>query len=108
MSEKSKRVRRTFTEEFKQDAVDLVVKQGYSFKAAAEAVNVGPRSLREWHEKLAPKPAPCDEDASTEELQEEIKRLRKQLKVAEMEREILKKVAPGEVRERGMCHDMMT
>ena len=33
MSEKSKRVRRTFTDEFKQDAVDLVVKQGYSFKA---------------------------------------------------------------------------
>ena len=30
MSEKSKRVRRTFTDEFKQDAVDLVVKQGYS------------------------------------------------------------------------------
>ena len=47
MSEKSKRVRRTFTDEFKQDAVDLVVKQGYSFKAAAEAVNVAPRSLGE-------------------------------------------------------------
>ena len=46
MSKKLKRARRTFTSEFKQDAVDLVVKQGYSFKAAAEAVNVSSRSLR--------------------------------------------------------------
>jgi transposase-like protein len=31
MSEKSKRARRSFSAEFKQDAVDLVAKQGYSF-----------------------------------------------------------------------------
>ncbi len=54
MSEKPKRVRRSFNEEFKRDAVNLIVKQGYSFKAAAEAVNVSTRSLREWHEKYAP------------------------------------------------------
>ncbi|PHQ37006.1 transposase [Rhodopirellula bahusiensis] len=91
MSKKSKRSRRVFTVEFKQSAVDLVVKQGYSFKAAAEAVNVSPRSLREWHEKLAPEPEPCGEEASVSELQAEIKRLRKQLQTAELEREILKK-----------------
>ncbi len=34
MSKKSKRPRRSFSDEFKQDAVDLVVKQNYSFKAA--------------------------------------------------------------------------
>ena len=34
MLKKSKRARRSFSAEFKQDAVDLVVKQGYSFKAA--------------------------------------------------------------------------
>jgi len=91
MSKQSKRARRTFTSEFKQDAVDLVVKQGYSFKAAAEAVNVSSRSLREWHEKLAPVPEPCGPDAAVEDLQAEIKRLRKQLRRAELEREILKK-----------------
>lgn len=91
MSKKSKRVRRTFTDEFKQDAVDLVVKQGYSFKAAADAVNVSSRSLREWHEKLAPQPEPCGDEASVQELQAEIKRLRKQLQTAELERSILKK-----------------
>ena len=102
MSEKSNPSPRKFTSEFKQDAVNLVVHQGYSFGAAAKAVNVSSRSLREWYDKLAHKPQPCDENASTEELQAEIKRLRKQLKTAEMEREILKKVASGKVRGRGI------
>ena len=56
MSEQSQRVRRSFNEEFKRDAVNLVVKQNYSFKAAAGAVNVSLRSLQEWHEKYAPEP----------------------------------------------------
>lgn len=91
MSKKSKRARRVFSDEFKRDAVDLVVKQGYSFRAAADAVNVSSRSLREWHEKWAPQPEPCGDEASVQELQSEIKRLRKQLQKTELEREILKK-----------------
>ena len=58
MPEKAKRKRRSFSSEFKQDAIDLIVKQGYSFKAAAEAVGVEVRTLRDWHEKLAPPPKP--------------------------------------------------
>jgi transposase len=91
MTKKSKPAQRVFSDEFKRDAVDLVVKQGYSFRAAAEAVNVSSRSLREWHQKLAPQPEPCGDDASIQELQAEIKRLRKQLQTTELEREILKK-----------------
>ena len=83
--------RRRFPEEFRQDAVRLVVDQKYSFKAAAKAVGVSEKSLRDWHKKLAPAPEPCGEDATVNELQVENKRLRKQLKRAEMEREILKK-----------------
>jgi transposase-like protein len=44
MSEKSKGSRRSFRDEFKQDAIDLVVKQSYSFKAAADAVGCLPES----------------------------------------------------------------
>lgn len=91
MKDQSQRKRRTFTDEFKQDAVNLVAVEGYTFKAAAEAVGVSSRSLREWHEKFAPKPEPCGEDASAEQLRAENKRLRKELRRAEMEREILKK-----------------
>jgi transposase len=83
--------RRRFSEEFKQDAVRLVVDQQYSFKAAAKAVGVSEKSLRDWHKMLAPAPEPCGEGAAVGELRDENKRLRKQLKRAEMEREILKK-----------------
>lgn len=71
MPKKNKRIHRTYSDDFRQDAVDLVVKQGYSFKAAAEAVNVSSGSVRKWHEKLAPEAAPCGDDASVEELQVE-------------------------------------
>ena len=51
MPEKSKRPRRSFSAELKQTAVDPVVQQGYSFKAAADAVSVAVKSLRDWHAK---------------------------------------------------------
>jgi transposase len=82
---------RRFSEEFKRDAVRLIVEEGYTFKAAAAAVGVGDQSLRAWHAKFSPAPLPCGENASVEELRDEVARLRKQLKRAEQEREILKK-----------------
>ena len=89
--ESGRRRRRSYDEAFKRDAVRLVSAEKYSFKAAAAAVNVCEQSLRAWHAKFAPAPTPCGEHASVEELQAEVARLRKQLKRAELEREILKK-----------------
>ena len=83
--------RRRYADDFKQDAVRLVVDEGYSFKAAAQAVGVCDQTLRTWHAKLAPEPEPCGDDATLAELQAENKRLRRELKRAEMEREILRK-----------------
>ena len=54
MSTNGKRKRRTFSEEFKRDAVNLVVVEGYTIAAAARAVNVLDGSLREWYRKYAP------------------------------------------------------
>jgi transposase len=85
------RKRRVFTEEFKQDAVRLVVHESYTFAAAAKAVGVGEQSLRKWHARLAPQPEPCGENASLDELRAENQRLRRELRRAELEREILKK-----------------
>ena len=65
--------------------------EGYSFAAAARAVGVGEQSLRKWHARLAPQPAPCGADATLDELREENQRLRRELRRAELEREILKK-----------------
>jgi len=83
--------RRRYPDDFKRDAVRLVTDEKYSFKVAAEAVGVSEKSLRDWYAKLVPPPDPCGDDATLEQLQQENKRLRKQLKRAEMEREILKK-----------------
>jgi transposase len=80
-----------YLDDFKRDAVRLVTEERYKFKAAATAVGVSEKSLRDWHAKFAPQPNPCGEKASLEELREENKRLRQQLKRAELEREILKK-----------------
>ena len=82
---------RRFLDDFKRDAVRLVVEEKYTFAAAAQAVGVSVKSLRGWHRKFAPQPEPCGENATVEELREEIQRLRRQLKRAELEREILKK-----------------
>lgn len=43
MSGHGKRQRRSFSEQFQRDAVNLVVVEGYSFAAAARAVNVASR-----------------------------------------------------------------
>ena len=51
MSEKQKQKRRSFSDEFKRDAVNLIVTQGYSFAAAAKAVNVDTTTLRGREEK---------------------------------------------------------
>ena len=83
--------RRTFSGEFKQDAVRLITDEKYTFKAAAEALGVGEQSLRQWHAKLAPKPDLCGEQATQDELREENKRLRRELRRVELERDILKK-----------------
>lgn len=80
-----------YSEDFRRDAVRLVTEQGYTFIAAAKAVGVSSKSLRDWHKRYAPPIEPCGDDASLEELREENKRLRKQLQRAELEREILKK-----------------
>lgn len=88
---KSKRIRRTFTDDFKRDAVNLVVVEGYSFQRAADAVGVNSRSIREWHEKFAPPAEACNDESTVEQLLTETKRLRKALQQAELERDILKK-----------------
>jgi transposase len=80
-----------YEEAFKRDAVRLITEEKYSFAAAAEAVGVTDQTLRAWHKKFAPPPAPCGENATAEELQAEVQRLQKALRRAEMERDILKK-----------------
>ena len=94
-SEKKSSSGRRFSEEFKQDAVRLIVKEGYTFRSAADSLGVSEKSLRDWHKRLAPKAEPCGDDATKADLKAENARLRRELKRAEMERAILKKGPSG-------------
>jgi len=44
------------------NTVLLVVDDQYTFKAAAKAVGVSEKSLRDWHKRFALPPKPCGED----------------------------------------------
>jgi len=85
--------RNRYSEPFKADAVRLVTHEGYPIAQAAAAVGVSEKSLRQWHRhrtKSASSSQASSADASTEA---ENRRLREQLRQAEMERDILKKAA---------------
>ena len=83
--------RRRFPEAFRRDAVRVVTHEHYTVRAAARAVGISDKTLYNWVNKATPAPQPCGDGASVEQLQEENRRLRRQLERAEMERDILKK-----------------
>lgn len=84
--------RRTFIPEFKLEAAQLVVDQGYSVKAASEAVGVGKSTLEYWIRQLRSERLgkPSGSPALTPD-QRRIQDLEKRLRRVEQEKEILKK-----------------
>jgi transposase len=88
----SKRSRRTFSPEFRLDAAQLVLDQGYTIRDAADAMNVRKSSMESWVRQLkaerggtSPKASPMTPE------QRRIRELERQLKRVETEKEILKK-----------------
>lgn len=87
----SRRKRRSFTPEFKADAVRLCQVGDRSVTQVASDLDLTEGSLREWLKRAEAAPAPtADEPLSTLE-RGELAELRKRVKRLEMEREILKK-----------------
>ena len=94
------RTRRTFTPEFKAEAVKLVTEQGRRFVEAAHDLGVGESTLRNWRQAIAA----AGEHAfpghgSPPAHEEELRRLRAEVKRLTMEREILKKATAFFARE---------
>lgn len=76
--------RRSFTDEFKKEAVQLIESKGYTLKEASEALGVSQNSLSQWRRKFA-------NGSSDHDLEQENRQLRKEIQRLNEEREILKK-----------------
>jgi transposase len=86
--------RKSYSKQFKIDAVKLVTDEGHRISEAARNLEIHPNVLRKWKDQLK-----CDSDRAfpgkghmTPE-KEELHRLREENKRLRMEREILKKAA---------------
>ena len=84
--------RRTFSADFKLEAAQLVLDQGYTIKAASEAMGIGKSTLEYWIRQLREERQGKTPTASalTPE-QRRIQELEKQVRRLETEKEILKK-----------------
>ena len=94
------KTRRTFTPEFKAEAVKLVTEQGRSVAEVARDLDLSESLLRGWKQALA---AEGDRafpgHGNVPALEEELRRLRAEVKRLTMERDILKKATAFFARE---------
>jgi len=89
--QKIRRARRSFTPEFKADAVKLV-RSGRSVPDVARDLDLTETALREWVRR-AEADAGDRQDVLTTEERQELARLRREVKTLRQEREILKAAA---------------
>lgn len=86
------RTRRTYTPEFKAEAVKLVTDQGYSFAEAARSLGLSENLLRNWKQALEAKGEQAfPGHGKLPAIEEELRRLRAENKRLVAERDILKK-----------------
>ncbi len=86
------KTRRTFTPEFKAEAVKIVTEQGRSFVEAARDLDIGESTLRSWRQAILKGGVQAFPGrGNPPALEEEVRRLRADVKRLTMERDILKK-----------------
>jgi transposase len=91
-SSKGRRPRRRFTDEFKQQAVRLVLDEGKSVAAVARELDLVASALGNWV-KQAQADRSRGRTGLTSAEREELTRLRREVRILEEERTILKKAA---------------
>jgi len=91
MAKKTTRVRRSFTPQFKKDAVALV-RDGRSVTAVAHDLGIARSLLQRWRDQLGEEPeAPFPGTGRRRPAVDEVRRLQQQLRDVTEERDILKK-----------------
>ena len=98
---KAKRPRRSFTDEFKADAVRLCKAGDRTIGQVAKDLDLTETALREWVSRADSAASASPADALSAEERDELRELRKRVKRLEMEREILKKAAAFFAKENG-------
>ncbi len=94
--------RRTFTPEFKVEAVKLVTEQGRSFVEVSRDLDIGESTLRSWRDAIAKGgQGAFPGRGNPPALGEELRRLRAENKRLTMERDILKKATASAPRSLG-------
>ena len=88
-----KRKRRKFTQEFKAEAVKLILEQGYQISEAARNLGIDANMLGRWKKEYEEGSGGGSHPGSGASMRAELNRLRKENKRLKMEREILKKAA---------------
>jgi len=89
-----KQTRQSYTKEFKNDAVKLVIEQGYSSNEVGRRLGINQTNVFRWAREYRQENEPSvNGDATRSELEAEVKRLRKEIERLPMQREILKKAA---------------
>jgi transposase len=84
--------RRRFTQEYKDQAVSLVLDSGRSIAEVAKSIGVHEMTLGKWVKKAKDSSQVLDKDLSETE-RAELERLRKDNAILRMERDFAKKVA---------------
>jgi transposase len=79
-----------YTDEFKQEAVNQIVVHGYSVLDVSQRLGVSTKSLYDWQKTFSKPRAKREAD---KDLQAENARLKRELKRAQQERDILKEAA---------------
>ncbi len=89
-----KRKRPNYTKEFKQDAIKLATEQGYSCPEVGRRLGIPTSNVSRWvRQNRQDQQGLSDGGVTRREMEVEIRRLKKENKRLEMEREILKKAA---------------
>ena len=101
MGKAKPRVRRRFTPEFKAEAVRLAQSSDKSLGAIARELDLNDTVLRDWVRQAEVDAGSGQAGELTTGEREELRRLRREVKRLEMEREILKKATAFFAKERG-------
>ena len=83
--------RRKYSQEFKREAVNLVILRGYTITEAAQNLDIQPSLLGRWKRELYPNLTRLNASPDKLPLHEEISRLKRENHRLKTERDILKK-----------------